>query len=253
MTIYEQPLHEKIRVLLRLEQLVRRFNFHILDDQRASSEAALLLLLEMYNLAARLDLKSEILKEIDRQALAVKYRQSHGDIDTQSANDILSTLSEVNTKLYNLPGPLGQRLKNHGFFNVLRQRASLPGGINGFDIPMLQFWLNKPVMARSKDLTHLVEAYRIAYEAIQVILLLIRGCSAGDIKIAKNGFYQATLSQRPPNQLLRVEIPDNVAYYPEISAGKQRFSVRFVEIKTLEERGKQVVEDIEFKLTLCSF
>jgi len=253
MTIYEQPLHEKIRVLLRLEQLVRRFNFHILDDQRASSEAALLLLLEMYNLAARLDLKSEILKEIDRQALAVKYRQSNGEIDEKSADDILVTLNEVNTKLYGLSGPLGQRLKNHGFFNILRQRASLPGGINGFDIPMLQYWLNKSAIARRKDLVHLVEAYRVANEAIQVILLLIRGCSAGETRIAKNGFYQATLSQRPPKQLLRVEIPDDVSYYPEISAGKQRFSVRFVEIKTLDERGKQVIEDITFKLTLCSF
>jgi cell division protein ZapD len=253
MTIYEQPLHEKIRVLLRLEQLVRRFNFHILDDERASSEAALLLLLEMYNLAARLDLKSEILKEIDRQALAVKYRQSNGEIDKKSAEDILVTLNTVNTKLYGLSGPLGQRLKNHGFFNILRQRASLPGGINGFDIPMLQYWLNKSSTARRKDLVHLVEAYRVANEAIQVILLLIRGCSAGDSCVAKNGFFQATLAQRPPKQLLRVEIPNDVSYYPEISAGKQRFSVRFVEIKTLDERGKQVIEDINFKLTLCSF
>ena len=253
MTIYEQPLHEKTRVLLRLEQLVRRFDFHIRDEQRASSEASLLILLELYNLAARLDLKSEILKEIDRQALVVKYRRENGMIDTEAEDDILATLSSVNTKLYALKGPLGQRLKTHSFFNILRQRSNLPGGINGFDIPMLQFWLNKPASARIKDLSYLVEPYRIANEAVQVILLLIRGCSQGEQTIAKNGFYQATLSQKPAYQLLRVEIPDNVDYYPEISAGKQRFSVRFVEIKSLEERGKQIMEDIKFNLTLCSF
>ena len=253
MTIYEQPLHEKIRVLLRLEQLVRRFDFHIRDEQRASSEASLLILLDLYNLAARLDLKSEILKEIDRQALVVKFRRENGVMDIESEGDILETLSNVNAKLYALSGPLGQRLKNHGFFNILRQRSNLPGGINGFDIPLLHFWLNKPASARIKDLTHLVEPYRIASEAVQVILLLIRGCSRGEEQIAKNGFYQATLSQKPPNQLLRVEVPNNVNYYPEISAGKQRFSVRFVEMNTLEERGKQVMEDINFKITLCSF
>ena len=253
MTIYEQPLHEKTRVLLRLEQLVRRFDFHIRDDQRASSEASLLNLLELYNLAARLDLKSEILKEIDRQALVVKFRRENGMIDLHSEGDILETLSEVNAKLYALPGPLGQRLKNHGFFNVLRQRSNLPGGINGFDIPLLQYWLNKPADARIKDLSQLVEPYRIANEAVQVILLLIRGCSQGDKMIAKNGFYQATLPQKPLSQLLRVEIANDVNYYPEISAGKQRFSIRFVEMDGLEERGKQVMEDVEFRLTLCSF
>lgn len=253
MTIYEQPLHEKIRVLLRLEQLVRRFDFHIRDEQRASSEASLLILLDLYNLAARLDLKSEILKEIDRQALVVKFRRENGNMDMESEGDILETLSNVNAKLYALLGPLGQRLKNHGFFNVLRQRSNLPGGINGFDIPLLQFWLNKPASARIKDLVYLVEPYRVANEAVQVILLLIRGCSQGEEEVAKNGFYQATLTQRPPNQLLRVEIPNNVNYYPEISAGKQRFSIRFVAMNGLEERGKQVMEDINFRITLCSF
>ncbi|HHC75008.1 MAG TPA: cell division protein ZapD, partial [Thiothrix sp.] len=58
---------------------------------------------------------------------------------------------------------------------------------------------------------------------------------------------------RKAYQLLRIEIPEDVDFYPEISAGRQRFSVRFVSIHDMEERGKQVIEDINFKLTLCSF
>lgn len=253
MIIYEQPLHEKIRVFMRLEQLVKRFNFHIQDHPAQSSESAIGLLLELYNLAARLDLKSEILKEIDRQAIVIQQRRNQGDVDAATQDDALENLSEASTKLYSLQGPLGHRLKNHNFFTVLHQRSSLPGGINGFDIPLYQYWLSKPIEARMKDLHYWVEPYQVANDAIQIIMLLIRGCTFGDKVVAKDGFFQSTLDLRKAYQLLRIEIPEDVDFYPEISAGRQRFSVRFVSIHDMEERGKQVIEDINFKLTLCSF
>lgn len=253
MIIYEQPLLEKIRIFLRLEQLVKRFNFHIQDHPAQSSESAIGLLLELYNLSARLDLKSEILKEIDRQAIVIQQRRSQGQVDAVTQDDVLESLSEASARLYALQGPLGQRLKNHSFFTVLHQRSSLPGGINGFDIPLYQYWLSKPIEARLKDLHYWVEPYQTANNAIQIIMLLIRGCNFGEMTVAKGGFYQSTLDLKTSYQLLRIEIPNDVDYYPEVSAGRQRFSVRFVSIQDMEERGKQVMEDVDFKLTLCSF
>jgi cell division protein ZapD len=253
MIIYEQPLTEKIRIFLRLEQLIKRFNFHIKDHPAQSSESAVGLLLELYNLAARLDLKSEILKEIDRQATVIKQRREQGKVDVDTQDDVLDSLSEANARLYDLQGPLGQRLKSHNFFTTVHHRSSLPGGVNGFDIPLYHYWLNKPTEERIKDLEYWVEPYQIANDAIQIIMVLIRGYSFGEEQVAKGGFYQSTLDLKIPYQLLRIELPDGVDYYPEVSAGRQRFSIRFVRIDRMAERGKQVMEDIDFKLTLCSF
>jgi cell division protein ZapD len=54
-------------------------------------------------------------------------------------------------------------------------------------------------------------------------------------------------------QLLQLELPANKNFYPEISSGKQRFSLRFVEVDMLSERGKQLPEDVTFRLKLCAF
>ncbi len=61
------------------------------------------------------------------------------------------------------------------------------------------------------------------------------------------------MTLREPYQLLQVQLPEGATLYPEISAGKQRFSLRFVELGLLDERGKQSAENVSFHLKLCAF
>jgi cell division protein ZapD len=71
--------------------------------------------------------------------------------------------------------------------------------------------------------------------------------------VAEGGFFQATLSPDIDYQILSINLDNSIALYPEISAGKQRFSIRFVDASNLEEKGKQILEDVKFTLTLYSF
>ena len=54
-------------------------------------------------------------------------------------------------------------------------------------------------------------------------------------------------------QIIAIGLEEDIQLYPEISAGKQRFSIRFVDASNLEEKGKQIVEDVPFTLSLYSF
>jgi len=72
-------------------------------------------------------------------------------------------------------------------------------------------------------------------------------------EVAPGGFYQATLSHEVDYQIISIETKEDAALYPEISAGKQRFSIRFVDASNLEEKGKQILEDVNFTLNLYSF
>ena len=53
-----------------------------------------------------------------------------------------------------------------------------------------------------------------------------------------------------PN-LVRVLLPADEGIYPEISAGKHRFTVRFVKWQGTEKRPAQVEQDVRFLLALC--
>lgn len=255
MISYEQPLNEKIRLFMRLELLMKRFQYHIASTSPRPEDmaAALHLLLDLYSLSARLDVKSEILKEIDRLGQSSRLLLRQEDADVERLDGVLEKLNYHSDVLYNQRGQLGQHLKNHMFFNNLRQRSSLPGGLNGFDIPLFQHWLEKDVVACLDDLNEWIAPYVTADAAARDILGVIREFGVKQQETGKDGFYQSTLELRKPYQMMRVELADNVDYYPEISAGKQRFTLRFVKADMLAERGKQVREDVDFTLVLCAF
>lgn len=253
MAVFEQPLNEKIRLFMRLSYLMKRFNYHLEDASPENCQAAVTILLELYDLSARLDVKNAALHVLDFQTQAVRQAKGAQGVDDGHATRILEKLEDRSKKLYSFRGQLGQHLKTHSFLNILRQRASIAGGINGLDIPLFNHWLNQPDKKRIEDLRGWAKPYEIAFDAIELLMELIYQSAETQEITAEGGFYQSSLGHDRDYQILSIELPDSSKVYPEISAGKQRLSVRFVDATMLEERGKQIVENIDFKLTLYSF
>jgi len=253
MAVFEQPLNEKIRLFMRLSYLMKRFNYHLEEPTPENCQAAVVVLLELYNLSSRLDVKNAALHVLDFQTQAVRQVEGVQGVDEARAARILSKLEEKSKQLYSFRGQLGQQLKTHHFLNILRQRASIAGGINSLDVPLFNHWLNQPSEKRVEDLRGWARPYEIAFDAIELLMELIY--QGGEVQefTAEDGFYQSSISPDKDYQILSIELPNNSSVYPEISAGKQRFSVRFVDATALEERGKQIVENVDFKLTLYSF
>jgi cell division protein ZapD len=252
MAVYEQPLNEKIRLFLRLEFLVKRFKAHLADPNSENCQAAIVVLLELYNLSSRLDVKNALLNMLDWQSQAVRRLSELEGVDADRLQKVLKRLEEKAKQIYSFRGQLGQHLKRHAFLNLLKQRAGIAGNMNGFDVPLFNYWLHQSHQKRLEDLNHWIEPYSMAYDAIEIVLQLIRDSRTGEDVIAEDGFFQAALNSSRDYQLLRIELTDEVNYYPEISAGKQRFSVRFVRVEDLAERGTQELENIPFTLFLCS-
>ena len=252
MAVYEQPLNEKIRLFLRLEYLMQRFKAHLNDPTPENCQAAVMVLLELYNLSSRLDVKNAILNVLDWQTQAVRRLSELEGVDADRLQKVLNRLEEKGKQLYSFRGQLGQHLKRHTFLNLLRQRAGVAGSMNGFDVPLFNYWLHQPVEQRIADLDDWVEPYSMAYDAIQIVLQLIRESRDSENVVAEDGFFQAGLNPNREYQLLRIRLEEGAQYYPEVSAGKQRFSVRFVKAEDLIERGAQEFGDIPFELYLCS-
>ncbi|MEE9309509.1 MAG: cell division protein ZapD [Cocleimonas sp.] len=253
MAVFEQPLNEKIRLFMRLSYLMKRFNYHLEDPSPENCQAAVVILLELYSLSSRLDVKNAALHVLDFQTQAVLQAEGAPGADEMRITRILEKLEEKSKQLYSFRGQLGQQLKTHHFLNILRQRSTIAGGINSLDIPLFNHWLNKSSDQCVNDLRGWVRPYEIAFEAIEILMELIYQGGEVENLTAVGGFYQSSLSSDKGYQLLSINLPESAKVYPEISAGKQRFSVRFVDATALEERGKQIIEDVDFTLTLYSF
>lgn len=251
MAVYEHPLNEKIRLFMRLGYLLERFNFHLKDPTPENCQAAVMVLLELYNLSSRLDVKNATLNVMEWQVQGIRRLEGIEGVDNERLKRVLTRLEEKSKRLYSFRGQLGQHLKNHNFLGILKQRSSIAGGVNGLDIPLFKYWLNRSDQSRMNDLKGWVRPYEIAQEAIKLVMELIMASTEEETILAEQGFYQASLNPNRDYQLMQLTLSESAQFYPEISAGKQRFTVRFVDASQLEEKGKQIVEDVEFNLRLC--
>ena len=67
MIVYEYPFNERIRTLLRLEDLYEKFTFFLHQEHALQHHVALCTIFEMLEVAGRADLKSDLLQELERQ------------------------------------------------------------------------------------------------------------------------------------------------------------------------------------------
>jgi cell division protein ZapD len=234
--IFEQPLNERIRSCLRVETLMSRFHYFLALKGGWSGYSALLSILELTALLERGDLKQELLKELERQHSSLKSLATHDGVDSAKLELLLSKLKNAIDRV----------------LLSIKQRTSIPGGNCDFDLPELRYWLNQNHQDRESDLRRWAAPYIEIESVIHLILNTIRDSASPQREIAENGFFQQSLDQSQSNQLLRISIAADFNIYPEISAGKHRYSVRFLSPLPIDSIPTQVKEDVPFMLSRCS-
>lgn len=248
--IYEFPLNERIRVFMRLEQLFQQASHFSDGKSNWDSRAAISTLLEVLAIFSRNDLKSEILKEIDRHVSIFTKMMNHQDIDQSKLKDMLSQLKSISEELYASSGKIGLPLMESELCKSISQRNSIPGGTYAFDLPAYHYWLQQDELSRRKDLEKWLQPFALIRNAMDLLLTSIRHSATPSLELAGAGFYQKTLDHSLPFQLLRVGVDRSLPFFAEISGGKHRFTIRFMS-PNAHDRPTQSSQDIPFELTCC--
>jgi len=249
--IYELPINERVRTFLRLEGLFVEVHHHLQGDTLWDSRATIRCLVAIINIFARPDIKSELLKEMDRlNTVLNRYMQVRG-VDTGQLGTLLRELSAITRELHTKEGQIGQRIRLHELISAIRQRDSIPGGAFNFDLPAYGHWLNKDISERRANIVEWLAEFELVKRAVALILQLIRNSADPTPEKATNGFCQRNLESSAHHQLVRVYLPPAAPYFPEISGGKHRFTVRFL-TPNGSERPIQVEADVNFHLVCCT-
>ena len=106
---YEHPLNERIRTLMRLEDVHARARVYVAGDLPQDHHAALASLFEMADIAARADLKTELLQELERQRQQLVPLRANPRIETEALDALLAEIDAVNAQLLAPSGKLGAR------------------------------------------------------------------------------------------------------------------------------------------------
>jgi cell division protein ZapD len=249
---YEQPLNERIRSFLRLETLFIKFAFHVKHGSVWDNPATIDVILDLLSFSSRSDVKIEAIKELERQHGRLERLARRPQIDQSQLDSLLDQQMTLIERLKSLSGQLGQETQAVELLNAIRQKSSVPGCICDFDLPVFKYWLTLPEEVKRSHLEHWFSPFQILEEAITLILKVLRQSANETEQLAHKGFYQQAMDTNQAVQLLRISVPDGVNFYPEISAGKHRFSLRFLTNANPESRPEQTTDDIHFRLGICA-
>jgi cell division protein ZapD len=249
-TCFEQPLNERTRTFLRLEHLFTQLQHHERDDSNWGRRAALTALLDILTVLSRHDLRNEVGKELAEQHATLSRLKNRPDVDHERLEGILSELVMLGRGLQAIPPKFASyMLRDNDLLTSISNRSAIPGGACGFDLPGYQSWLSLPSQEQARYLAQWDEPLKPFRESITLILRLIRESAEAQDYTAEGGVLVHNTSN--DTQLIRVLVPADERVYPEISAGRHRSTVRFMEQYGGELHSRQTDRDIPFRMACC--
>lgn len=251
MPCYDYPFNERIRTLLRLEDLFTKVLHNVEAGHEFNHHNALLSLFQIIDIVDRAELKIDLLQELDRQKMVMNSLRGNPAIAPEVLNNVISEIESTARTLRSDSVKLGQTLRDNEWLMSIKQRALIPGGVCEFDLPSYHYWLHLDEDRRRSDLQTWLQTLMPIYEAIRSILHILRGSGATHSHVANHGFYQQMLGGAKPAQMLRVETADDLPCFPEVSANKYAINIRFNSLDCTQ-KPRLCDVDINFKLTLCN-
>jgi cell division protein ZapD len=248
---YEYPFNESIRTMLRLEHLFDRLGQLVPRDLPVDHHFALATIFEIVDVASRADLKSDLLKELERHKAQLQTYRGNPSISEAALDEVTARLDRAFNGLNSLPGKAGHTLANNEWLMSIRSRISIPGGTCEFDLPAYFAWQQHDPARRRADLMGWIATLTPLAEALTVLLGLLRDSGVAHKVVANGGQFQQSLPQGKVYHLLRVRLPSDSDLVPEISGHRLMVSVRMMRADA-EGRLRPANEDCSFELTLCS-
>ena len=247
---YEYPLNERIRTLLRLEDLFEKVAHFVRAAGSLEHHVALITLFEILEVASRADLKVDLVQELERQRQILLSFRNNPEISEEALSGALYEIEQASASLLAMAGKTGQYLRENEWLMNIRSRAAIPGGACEFDLPSYHHWLNRDVELRRRDLMAWVQPLLPIRDGLAIVLRLLRASGRPETLLAVRGAFQQTMGGRTV-QMIRIRLNGSAMCVPETSANKYALNVRLMNAETVTRPG-QVDMDVPFELTFCN-
>lgn len=248
---YEYPFNERIRTLLRLEDLFEKTAFFAESDGQREHHSVLITLFEILEVAGRADLKMDLIQELERQRQTLLSYRNNPDISEEALSGALYEIEQSSAALLSMTGKIGQYLRDNDWLMGIKSRAAIPGGVCEFDLPSYHWWLHRAPEIRREALDGWIKPMLPLRDAAAIVLRLLRSSGHPKEHTAKGGQFQLNLGGSTA-QMVRIRLKAEEAAIPEVSANKYFLNIRFTNPPAGEIKSRICDRDITFDLTFCN-
>jgi cell division protein ZapD len=250
--VYEYPFNERARTYLRLEHLFERLGILLARESALDHHFALATVFEIIEVGARSDLKSELLKDLEKHKQQFNAYRGNPAIAESVLDEVIGQIEQAFAALNGQTGKAGNALNENDWIVSVRSRIGIPAGTCEFDLPAYFHWQHLSVDQRRKDLSRWASSLWPLAQCVSLLLKLLRDSGSAQKVIANAGQFQQTLPQGRSFQLLRLRIDPALGLIPEISGNRLMVSVRLLREASEDKMPVVSSEDASFELTLCS-
>ncbi|HEX6733721.1 MAG TPA: cell division protein ZapD [Azonexus sp.] len=251
MITYEYPFNERIRTLLRLEDLFEKTVYFAQGDGHLEHHTALVTLFEILEVAGRADLKMDLIQELERQRQTLLAYRNNPDISEEALSGALYEIEQSSAALLAMTGKLGQQLRDNDWLMGIKSRAAIPGGVCEFDLPSYHWWLHREPEARREALNGWTKPMTPMRDAAAIVLRLLRSSGRPKNYTATAAQFQLNLGGTAA-QMVRVSVADDQPSIPEVSANKYFLNIRFTKPPRGDIKARNCEGDVGFDLTFCN-
>ena len=247
--IFEYPLQENIRSFLKLESLFAQIRRNIQVDNCDNHLHALKLLFEILEILERGDTRSEITKELSRLLLYFQELESYPEVDTSKLEQFLKQINQIHQWVHSYQGKFGESIRKDPFIESVKYRCAIPGGNCQFDCPDLFLFMQQSNEYRQTQLNGWLNKIKGVETSVEVILRLIRDKGDWESQKAPFGSFMIETSDKS-YKMLRIKGMSNQAFFPELSSGKHRSNIHFMQY-TQEHKKMPANAEVTFELACC--
>lgn len=251
MITYEYPFNERIRTLLRLEDLFEKTLHFARHDGTLEHHVALVTMFEILEVASRADLKMDLIQELERQRQTLLGYRNNPEISEEALSGALYEIEQASASLLAMAGKIGQYLRENDWLMGIKSRAAIPGGVCEFDLPSYHWWLHRDPAQRQAALTGWVRPLLPLRDALAIVLRLLRSSGSPKSYQAANGQFQLNLGGTAA-QMVRVSVKAAETAVPEVSANKYAINIRFTNPPASEAKSKIHEQPVAFELVFCN-
>ena len=129
MSSYDYPFNERIRILLRLEDLFGKVLHNVESAHEINHHTAMITLFQILDVIDRAELKTDLLQELDRQKIVMNGLRGNPAIAEKVLLEVIEEIETTATTLRSSSIKLGQTLRDNEWLMSIKQRAGIPGGV----------------------------------------------------------------------------------------------------------------------------
>lgn len=250
--IYEQPVTENIRNFLKSEYLFEKFNSGLDQNNIWGIKSSLTTLIEISDFIFRINIKIELLKELDKTKILLISLLDDSKIKEDKYEEFISNIETCIYNLNSISDSPSKSIVDNDFLMQIKNKSHIPAGDNFFDMPSYLNFLSSNKSFILDNINTWYKPFEPIFLASQLIIDIKRRNSKFHSYRCSESFFEKKLDKTVKIDLVRIKIEKNNNIFPDVSVNPQNINIIFKSSYGSDRLSKAITEDINFELSLSS-